>query len=81
MFNIRMDIKPRVNTGLLVAAHGRKDFYVLELDNGELKLTVENGRGPVTTTFRPKNKFHLCDGQWHNIQGNIFILQMTKKLM
>lgn len=72
MFNIRMDIKPRANSGLLVAAHGRKDFFVLELDKGELKLTVENGRGPVTTTFKPKSKYHLCDGEWHNIQGKYY---------
>lgn len=71
MFNIRMDIKPRVDSGILIAAHGRKDYFVLELHKGELKLTVENGRGPVTTVFRPKNKYHLCDGQWHNVQGKI----------
>lgn len=76
MFNIRMDIKPRHDSGLLVAAHGRKDYYVLELHEGELKLTVDNGKGPVTTVFRSTNKYHLCDGKWHNIQGMYSLFTM-----
>ncbi|CAG9771124.1 unnamed protein product [Ceutorhynchus assimilis] len=70
-FNIKMEIKPRVNSGLLVAVHGKKDFVVLEMHNGHLRLTVENGRGPVVATYVPpgNNNFTLCDGQWHEIQA------------
>lgn len=72
-FTIKMDLKPRVNSGLLVAAHGRKDYYVLELHNGDVRLTVDNGNGPVTTAFyHPQNNtYHLCNGQWHSIQGKL----------
>ncbi|XP_074042767.1 laminin subunit alpha [Leptinotarsa decemlineata] len=71
VFSIKMDIKPRANSGVLVSAHGKKDYYVLELVNGTLKLHVENGRGVVSASFHPPNSnvFHLCDGEWHNIQA------------
>ncbi|VEN47917.1 unnamed protein product [Callosobruchus maculatus] len=72
VFNLKMDIKPRVISGVLAAAHGKKDYYVLELHNGHLQLTVENGKGPVTASFTadsPDHKYHLCDGQWHTIQA------------
>nr|XP_022908361.1 laminin subunit alpha-like [Onthophagus taurus] len=66
---IKMDIKPRNVTGLLVAVHGRKDFLVLEMVNGVLRFTVENGRGPITTSFEPDSRHYLCDGKWHSIQA------------
>ncbi|XP_050301015.1 laminin subunit alpha [Anthonomus grandis grandis] len=71
MFNIKMDIKPRVNTGVLLAVHGKKDFLVLEMLHGQLRLTVENGRGPVVATYSSgnNNTFSLCDGRWHEIQA------------
>ncbi|XP_057663543.1 laminin subunit alpha [Diorhabda carinulata] len=71
MFNIKLDIKPRVESGVLIAAHGKKDYYVLELLNGTVRLHVENGKGPITAVFIPPNNntFHLCDGKWHNIQA------------
>ncbi|KAH1008402.1 hypothetical protein HUJ05_008957 [Dendroctonus ponderosae] len=70
MFNIKMQIKPRVNTGVLVAVHGRRDYLVLEMTNGHLKLAVENGKGPVVATYIPpgNDSYSLCDGQWHEIQ-------------
>lgn len=75
MFNIKMEIKPRVNTGVLIAVHGKKDFVVLEMVHGHLRLTVENGKGPVVATYMPpgNNSYTLCDGQWHEIQGKQLI--------
>lgn len=75
MMIIKMDIKPRVDTGVLVTAHGKRDYYILELLEGQLRLTVENGKGPVTAVFHStSNRYHLCDGQWHNIQGKSYEL-------
>lgn len=67
--DVRLDIKPRNQSGILVAVHGRHDYLVLEMFNGIMKLTVENGRGPITTTFQPSNPYYFCDGNWHSIQG------------
>lgn len=67
--DIKMQIKPRHTSGLLIACHGRRDYLVLELVNGSITLTVDNGRGPITTSFQPTKPFYFCDGNWHNIQG------------
>ncbi|CAH1115894.1 unnamed protein product [Psylliodes chrysocephalus] len=83
MFSIKMDIKPRVDSGVLVAAHGKKDYYVLELINGTVRLHVENGKGPFSATFVPPNNnpFHLCDGQWHNIQaGSLCVGDLPRRI-
>lgn len=70
--DLKMDIKPRINTGILIAVHGKRDYLVLEMINGIMKLTVENGRGPITTSFRPTSPYYFCDGRWHSIQGKCY---------
>ncbi|KAK9871509.1 hypothetical protein WA026_012880 [Henosepilachna vigintioctopunctata] len=68
-FNIKLDIKPRLDTGILISVHGRKDYFILEMVNGSMKLTAENGLGPITAIFEPKTPYYFCDGNWHNIQA------------
>lgn len=67
--DIKMEIKPRNVSGLLISVHGKKDYLVLEMVNGTIRLTVENGKGPISTSFQPNNPYYFCDGQWHSIQG------------
>ncbi|KRT82253.1 hypothetical protein AMK59_4776, partial [Oryctes borbonicus] len=83
--DIKMDIKPRNVTGLLLTVHGKRDYLVLEMITGGIKFTVENGRGPITTTFSPERTHYLCDGHWHTIQAfkskNVVSLSVDNKLM
>lgn len=67
--DIKMDIKPRNVSGLILAVQGKRDYLVLEMLNGVIRLTVENGKGAMTTAFQPDKPHYFCDGQWHNIQG------------
>ena len=69
--NIKLDIKPRNNSGLILSIYGRNDYLLLEMVDGVIKFTVDNGRGPVAAIFKPPKPFFFCDGQWHNIQGEI----------
>lgn len=69
LFDIKLDIKPRVDTGLIIASFGKKDYLILEMVHGTMKLTVENGKGPVTTSYKPPNRYYFCDGNWHSIQA------------
>ncbi|RZC32304.1 Laminin G 2 and/or Laminin II domain containing protein [Asbolus verrucosus] len=69
VFNIKLDIKARRESGVLIAAQGKKDYFVLEMVDGEMRLTVENGRGPIIASFNSNKKFYFCDGQWHSIQA------------
>lgn len=68
-FSISMEVKPRNSTGLLMSAHGKKDYMVLELMENKVVAHVENGKGPFQAVFKLTNKTSLCDGKWHRIQG------------
>lgn len=63
-----MMIKPRHPSGILVAVHGDRDFMVLQMVNGTIKFTVDNGKGPLSSSFS-KEPYDLCDGNWHSIRG------------
>lgn len=67
--DIKLQIKPRNVSGLLISVHGRKDFLVLEMIKGSIRLTVDNGKGPISTVYQPSHQFYFCDGQWHSIQA------------
>lgn len=67
--DIQMDIKPRNITGLLMSVHGRKDYLVLQMIDGVIKFTADNGKGPIEAAFKPPNQHFFCDGNWHSIQG------------
>ena len=59
----------RNTTGIILAIKGRKDFMILQMVDGAMTFTVNNGRGPIVAVFKPDYKFRLCDGQWHEIHA------------
>lgn len=68
-FDITMQIKPRNISGLLLAVQGRRDYLILQMVEGTMTFTVDNGRGPITAVFKPSDTFQFCDGEWHEIHG------------
>jgi len=70
---LSLSIKPRKPSGILVSVHGEKDFMVLQMINGTIKFTVDNGKGPLYSSFS-KDTYDLCDGNWHSIQGTLLPL-------
>ncbi|XP_058060994.1 laminin subunit alpha [Anopheles bellator] len=66
---VSMDIRPRAQSGLLMSVHGRKAFFVLEMINGTISLTVNNGDDPITATYTPLPEENLCDGQWRTVSA------------
>ncbi|XP_071119471.1 laminin subunit alpha-like [Haliotis cracherodii] len=66
---IRVEIKPRSVTGLILAVHGRGDYLVLQMVDGKIILRADNGMGAITTSFTPSTSNSLCDGKWHVIKA------------
>ena len=67
---ISMEIKPRSSSGILMSVHGRRrDFLLLQMVNGSLIFSVDNGGGPIVSTYSPLEENDLRDGKWHYIQG------------
>lgn len=65
---INLQIKPRTPSGILLVVHGEKDYMVLQMVNGTIKFTVDNGRAPLSSSFSTQ-PYDLCDGRWHSVQG------------
>ncbi|XP_076046327.1 laminin subunit alpha isoform X4 [Oratosquilla oratoria] len=68
-FTLTMEIKPRVTSGVLISVHGRRDFILLEMRDGSVQFSVDNGNGIIIAKHTPASKFNLCDGNWHEIQA------------
>ncbi len=69
-FDVAMQVKPRNVSGILLAIQGRRDYLILQMIDGTLTFTADNGRGPITAVFKPPDSsFRFCDGQWHDIRG------------
>lgn len=61
------DIKPRTLNGLILSVSGKKAMFALQLINGTINLTVNNGDGPFTAVYQPENGQNFCDGEWHTV--------------
>ena len=68
-FDVSMMIKPRNITGLLLAVRGRRDMAILKMVDGAIQFMVDNGRGPISATFKPEDPYQFCNGEWHEIHG------------
>ncbi len=69
-FDVTMQVKPRNVSGILLAIQGKRgDYLILQLIDGTLVFTVDNGRGPISAKFKPQDDFQFCDGRWHDIHG------------
>lgn len=66
---ISMDIKPRTMNGLLLSVHGKKALLLLQLINGTITFTVNNGDGDIVAVFKPDETQNFCDGAWHSINA------------
>lgn len=64
---IQFDIKPRTTDGFLLSVHGKKAMLLLQLINGTIHFTVDNGDGAIVAIFRPEKNVNFCDGQWRSI--------------
>lgn len=67
---ISLDIKPRDLTGLLLSVHGGKNvFFILQMINGTIQFSVDNGDGAYTASFIPDDGDNFCDGNWRTVQA------------
>ncbi|XP_042299087.1 laminin subunit alpha-1-like isoform X2 [Sceloporus undulatus] len=69
--NITFEFRTTIANGVLLGISSAKvDAVGLELVNGKILFSVNNGAGRITATYAPKGTTSLCDGQWHKLQAN-----------
>jgi laminin alpha 3/5 len=72
---INIEIRPRTLSGVILSvfSHGSGppggDYLVLQLVNGEVVFSMDNGQGEVMAVYNPSAKNELCDGEWHRIKA------------
>lgn len=64
---ISLDIKPRTMNAFLLSVHGKTAMFALQLINGTIHFTVDNGEGPFIAVFKPEKNQNFCDGEWHTV--------------
>lgn len=67
--DLSLEVRSRDTSGILVAIHGAKDYMILQMVNGTIRFTVDNGHGPITVQYVPAQPQDVCDGQWYKIQA------------
>ena len=68
-FDVSLWIKPRNVSGLLLAVRGRRDMVILQMVDGAIQFSVDNGRGLINAIFKPDERHQFCNGEWHEIHG------------
>ena len=64
---IDMKIRPRSRSGVLLSVSSKMDFLILQIVDGAILFTVDNGGGPFNVSIKPETA--LCDGKWHTLQA------------
>jgi len=68
--DITLQVRPRTLSGVLLSVfnsdHGG-EYLVLQMVDGDVIFSMDNGRGDVSTTYVPLAKNELCNGAWHTI--------------
>ena len=68
IISIEMKIKPRTKYGVLLWVAGQNDFLILQLINGSVEFSVDNGDGLIHTSMKLPYKI-IKDGGWYEISA------------
>merc|ERR1712228_122520 len=68
---IKFAMKPRTMDGVILAIQSARnpDFLMLQMQDGNLIFSANNGAGEILTKYEPEAKNYLCDGNWHEIMA------------
>lgn len=68
---VRFSMRARTTDGVIFAVQSatKPDFMMLQMKDGNLIFSANNGKEDIFTRFEPDEKHHLCDGNWHEIEA------------
>lgn len=71
-FSFELEVKPRTKNAVLLSV-GVLEFLTLQILNGTIKFSVDNGAGVESVIYEPLANHLICDGHWHHIKANFSI--------
>lgn len=66
-FSFELEVKPRTKNAVLLSV-GVLEFLTLQILNGTVKFSVDNGAGIESVIYEPAINNLICDGHWHHIK-------------
>jgi len=83
---IKFAMKPQTMDGVILAVQSdrKSDYLMLQMKDGNLIFSANNGAGEIQTIYEPEAKNLLCDGNWHEIVAvkakNVVVLTVDNDL-
>jgi hypothetical protein len=77
-----MEVKPRTKNAVLLSV-GVLEFLTLQILNGTVKFSVDNGAGVESVIYTPPpSTSSICDGHWHRISvGRVFLCFLNREVV
>lgn len=66
-FSLELEMKARTKSAVLLSV-GVLEFLSLQMLNGTVKFSVDNGAGVESVVYEPPPGTSLCDGHWHQVK-------------
>lgn len=66
-FSFELEVKSRTKNAVLLSV-GVLEFLTLQILNGTVKFSVDNGAGVESVIYEPPANNLICDGHWHQIK-------------
>ena len=63
---VEVSVRPRSNSGVVLLVWGGGDYLGIELNEGKVKVNVNNGAGDIEAEVEVPE---ICDGKWRKIKG------------
>ncbi|XP_048106035.1 laminin subunit alpha-2 isoform X4 [Alosa alosa] len=68
--SVELEFRTSRSDGVLMGVSSQVlDGMGIELHNGKLLFSADNGPGIVTAIYAPEEEAGLCDGQWHTVSA------------
>ncbi|XP_014252287.1 laminin subunit alpha [Cimex lectularius] len=68
--NLRMSIRPRVYSGVLLSVRSKSDYLIVALENGVVVVKIKTSKSKsISVDYKMPNEepAYICNGKWHNI--------------
>uniref|UniRef100_A0AAY4BZ23 Laminin subunit alpha 2 n=1 Tax=Denticeps clupeoides TaxID=299321 RepID=A0AAY4BZ23_9TELE len=67
---VELEFRTSKSSGVLLGVSSQTGGMGIEIHNGKLLFSADNGAGRFTATYVPAEEAGLCDGQWHKVSAN-----------
>ncbi|XP_063079841.1 laminin subunit alpha-2 [Engraulis encrasicolus] len=68
--SVEFEFRTSRSDGVIMGVSSQSEGMGIELVNGKLLFSADNGAGLFTALYSPEEEARLCDGQWHSVAAH-----------